>query len=171
MKNRHSTLAAVVAAALVGFAAGYQVAPPLLQDAPFARGAGIYVIEPGFTDTNVTISGARVELTAACRRISFEVTEDQALSISYGLQKNVFSRPLTHDLARDIFDHFGLEMESAAIDAFEDDIYKAKIVVRQDDRVLKLDVRPSDAIALAVREKVPLSVKDSILESRGERIC
>lgn len=157
---------------LLGLAAGLYLAPPALKEAVFLP-ADISSILPeaGYRTANASIDGNRVELLAGCDALSFDVTDDQALSIGFGLEKKVFSRPLTHDIIKDIIDHYGITVESAAIDSFEDDTYKAKIFLRQGSKVLNLDSRPSDAIAIAARYGMGVKVKSDILERRGSRVC
>ncbi|MBS3052921.1 MAG: bifunctional nuclease family protein [Candidatus Aenigmarchaeota archaeon] len=146
--------------------------PPVLKEAAFTnRTISAILPEAGYSLANVSMDDNTVVLQSGCNVITFEITEDQALSIRFGLEKNVFSRPLTHDIMKDVFDHYNIAIESVAIDSFEEDIYRAKIYMRQADRVLNLDARPSDAIALAVRLGMKIKIKDEILESNGKDTC
>ncbi len=155
-----------------GLTTGLYFSPPALKEVVFAqRNISTILPEAGYSVVNVSMEDNTVVLQSNCKVISFEVTEDQALSISFGLQKNVFSRPLTHDIMKDVLDHYEITVESLVIDSFEDDIYKAKIYLRQGDKVLNLDSRPSDAIALAVRLGMNIKIKDEVLESKARNIC
>ena len=156
---------------VIGLAIGLYFSPPALREAVFAPGISSILPETGYKTANVSTEGNRVFLASGCRALSFEVTNDQALSISYGLGKRIFSRPLTHDVLKDILDNYNISVESVAIDTFEEEIYKAKIILRQGDKVLNLDSRPSDAIALAARFGVGVKIKEEMLETRGTNIC
>ena len=49
----------------------------------------------------------------------------------------------------------------------ENDIFFARVQLNQDGRSLEVDSRPSDAIALAVRAKVPIYVEEAVLDAHG----
>ncbi len=161
---------------LLFFAAGLTIglyfSPPVLKEAIFTnRNISAILPEAGYSIANVSMDDNTVVLQSGCKVVTFEITEDQALSVRLGLEKNVFSRPLTHDIMKDVLDHYDIAVESVAIDSFEEDIYRAKIYLRQADKVLNLDSRPSDAIALAVRLGMKIRIKDKILESKGKDTC
>jgi uncharacterized protein len=48
-----------------------------------------------------------------------------------------------------------------------DDVFYARIVLQQNGREVEIDSRPSDAIALAVRARVPIMVDDSVMDKAG----
>lgn len=154
----------------IGLLIGLYFSPPALREAVFAPGS-FSIPQAGYKPANVSIEGNRVFIASGCRALTFEVTDDQALSISYGLEKRVLSRPLTHDVLKDILDNYNISVESVAIDSFEEEIYTAKIFLRQADKVLNLDSRPSDAIALAVRLGMNVKIKGDVLEAKGVNIC
>lgn len=175
MLKRISTskaIAGIIVFFLLGLAIGLYFSPPALKEIVFAqRNISAILPEAGYSLANVSMDDNTVVLQSGCKVITFEITEDQALSIRLGLEKNIFSRPLTHDIMKDVLDHYDIAVESVAIDSFEDDIYKAKIYLQQADKVLNLDSRPSDAIALAVRHGMKIKIKDEILESKGKDTC
>ncbi|MFH0948883.1 MAG: bifunctional nuclease domain-containing protein [Candidatus Aenigmatarchaeota archaeon] len=125
----------------------------------------------GYTKVNLAIDGPKLSMSAGCRMISFQVTEDQSFSIKRGLDGVVEQRPLTHDIMKDIFDTYDIKILSARIDRYVDSIYFAKIYMIQNDRILNLDARPSDAVALSVRTGTPFYVKTDILENSGINTC
>lgn len=76
-------------------------------------------------------------------------------------------RPLTHDLLRSVIEHLGGRVESVIINDLVDNTFYARIVMGTDGRRLEVDARPSDAIALALRVKVPIYAVDSVLDRAG----
>jgi bifunctional DNase/RNase len=125
----------------------------------------------GFVPVNVSMDGITVLLTNGCKAITFDVTQDQAFSINQGISGSVSLRPLTHDIMRDIIDVFGIQVAQLRIDRFEDDVYKARMSLRQGDRVLDIDMRPSDSIALAVRLEKTYYVAENIMNEKAADIC
>jgi hypothetical protein len=125
----------------------------------------------GYIATKLGINLTTVHLAGGCYEVTFDVTEDQAYSIARGLEKATGPRPLTHDIFRDVIDTFGIEVLDVRIDRYENDIYYATIYMQQGSRILQLDARPSDSIAIAIRTGVPVYFREDLLESRGTYIC
>ena len=73
-------------------------------------------------------------------------------------------RPMTHDLVRNILSGLGAKLDRVIVDALKDATFYAKLLVNHNGQELLIDSRPSDAIALAVAEKVPIFVEDSVLD-------
>jgi hypothetical protein len=77
-------------------------------------------------------------------------------------------RPLTHDLIKNIFDTVGVQVLRTVITEVKNNTYYARLVVKKDDSILEIDSRPSDAMAIALRHKVPIFVKEEILKNAIE---
>jgi len=73
-------------------------------------------------------------------------------------------RPLTHDLLHSTIQNLEASVEKIIIDKIEDNTFHAKLVLKQDGKVVTIDARPSDSIALAVRARAPIFVEDSVLK-------
>jgi uncharacterized protein len=91
----------------------------------------------------------------------------EAYSIAMELQGTTSLRPLTHDLLKSVIAQLGGTIVSVIINDLSDDIYYARLVLDANGRHVEVDSRPSDAIALAVRAKVPIYVAENVLESAG----
>lgn len=91
----------------------------------------------------------------------------EAYSIAMELQGTTSLRPLTHDLLKTVIAELGGKIVSVIINELADDIFYARLVLDADGRHVEIDSRPSDAIALAVRAKVPIYVEESVLEHAG----
>jgi hypothetical protein len=88
----------------------------------------------------------------------------EADAITIELQGVEVARPLTHDLLKATIGKLGAEIESVAITELRNDTFYAEITLRVNGRRVEIDSRPSDAIALAVRARVPVYVSDEVLE-------
>ncbi|MBI4017883.1 MAG: bifunctional nuclease family protein, partial [Candidatus Aenigmarchaeota archaeon] len=96
---------------------------------------------------------------------------DQARSIRLGKEGRIDVRPTTHDLYVETLRSFNITVENAAVVRFDSDIYYGELVLRSADRVLRLDSRPTDAIAVALRAGVPVMLNRTMLEQQGQTIC
>ena len=88
----------------------------------------------------------------------------EAEAITMGLQGTDAGRPLTHDLLRNVLAELGAEAEHIFINDLQDETFYARLVLRQGDRRIDVDSRPSDAIALAVRLGVPILVSEDVMD-------
>ncbi len=95
---------------------------------------------------------------------SFEVD-----TIVIGLQEIEVSRPQTTDLLKEVIENLNGKVQQVEITKIQDETYYANIVIQSGDRTLRLDARPSDAIALAVRSHVSIFVSAAIVEAASIR--
>lgn len=91
----------------------------------------------------------------------------EAEAIAVRLQEVQVPRPLTHDLLHNSIKELGGAIEKVTISGLENDTYFAHIGVRLGEKVIDIDSRPSDALAIAVRAKVPILVDDEVMEKAG----
>ncbi|MCB7128916.1 MAG: bifunctional nuclease family protein [Candidatus Brocadiales bacterium] len=74
-------------------------------------------------------------------------------------------RPLTHDLLNSIMEGLGAGLSQIIISDLRNNTFYAKLMVRgNDDGVVEIDSRPSDAIALAMQRKTPIFVEEKVLD-------
>ncbi len=89
----------------------------------------------------------------------------EAYSIAQEIEKTPPSRPMTHDLTRNLMRHLNGELERVVITELKDDTFYAVLWLKQGDEQLAVDARPSDAIALALRADCPIYVADKVMET------
>ncbi len=126
----------------------------------------------------VTIDSVRVNLMSPQRLVILrEVKGDRYLPIWVGqyeaeaitvaLQELEMSRPLTHDLLKNVFTTFEAKIKRIEIVSLKEDIFYGNIVADVKGKEMNVDSRPSDAIALAVRAHVPILVDESVMKGAG----
>ncbi len=93
----------------------------------------------------------------------------EAVSINSAKNKEILSRPFTHDLFLDLVGKFSITIHYLQIDSIEDGVYYAQLVLSADHHKEYLDCRPSDGIALALRADVPIFVDENVLSSAGQK--
>jgi bifunctional DNase/RNase len=87
----------------------------------------------------------------------------EADAIAVKIQGVELSRPLAPDFTCAVIDALGAKLESAIINALENDTFYAKVVLRVEGTPLEIDCRPSDALAVAVRKGVPMFADKEVL--------
>ncbi len=77
-------------------------------------------------------------------------------------------RPLTHDLMNSVFKGFNITVERAVITELRNSTYFARLILQQQNelgrKLVEIDARPSDCLALACAQKRPLYVVTSLFE-------
>ena len=91
----------------------------------------------------------------------------EAHHISLLLQNVKHVRPLTYDLFHNLINLAGSQVDEVTVTDLRDDTFYAEIDYRIRDTVKKVDARPSDAIALAIRFKAPIYVNSVVMDKAG----
>ena len=89
----------------------------------------------------------------------------EASAIIRKIENISVTRPLTHDLIIDIIEKTGYEIDRVEINDVENDTYFADICLKDKNREneVRIDSRPSDAIAVAIRADVPILIGTSVM--------
>ncbi|HVF03078.1 MAG TPA: bifunctional nuclease family protein [Rubrobacteraceae bacterium] len=101
------------------------------------------------------------------RYLPIWIGQPEARSILMKLQNQEFSRPLTHDLAFSLVTEMGGSLERITVTALRDSTFFATLQVEIGGRIVEVDSRPSDAIAIAVRAGAPIFASDTVIEEAG----
>jgi bifunctional DNase/RNase len=105
--------------------------------------------------------------TNADRYLPIWIGVYEAEAITLALQEVEIARPLTWDLLKNVFGLLNARVVRVEVIDLRDDTFFGNIVAEVDGRVLNIDSRPSDALALAVRSHVPILVSRPIMDSAG----
>jgi len=118
----------------------------------------------GIFITQSKASGVILKEEHGRRALPIVIGEYEAQSIAMALENFNPPRPITHDLAVNILQTLDIQIESVLISELKNNTYYAIISLRKDAEVYKIDARPSDAIALAVRLGTSIFVNDRVME-------
>jgi len=98
------------------------------------------------------------------RKFPIVIGSPEALAIDRRLKGHVHPRPLTHDLLAAVIEQMGGTIDRIEINNLEDHTFFARIHIKQNGTIHKVDSRPSDAIALGVATSVPIYVAEHVLD-------
>jgi bifunctional DNase/RNase len=93
----------------------------------------------------------------------------EAGAIAMGIAGRRFPRPLTHDLMASLLSGLKATVVKIVISDLKDNTFFADIFVERHGEVFRIDARPSDSIALAIRVKAPIFVAEKLFD--GQRIA
>jgi len=91
----------------------------------------------------------------------------EASAIEQARQGSVPPRPLTHDLLANTLAALGATLVRVDIDAFQDSVFRAKLRLSQAGKLVTVDARPSDSVALAMRTGAQIFAARRILADQG----
>jgi uncharacterized protein len=88
----------------------------------------------------------------------------EASAIAMRLAEMDFSRPLTHDLLVSVLKELGGELREVIISRVTDSTYYAELVIARNGSTIRVDARPSDSIAVALRSHARIFAHEALLE-------
>lgn len=132
----------------------------------------------GFDMIEVVIDSIRISLVSQHRIVMLkEMGSERQLPIWIGpceadaitieLQDVKVARPLTQDLLKNVIAVMGGRVSHVLVKELEEGIFHASLFVDIKGELKEIDCRPSDAIALAVRVKVPIFVAEAVMDEAG----
>ena len=117
------------------------------------------MVDPQTQQPAVVLQGKRDH-----RTVAMAIGLAEATGIAVPLQGITPPRPLTHDLFLTLFGRLKVTLTRVVITDLRDDVYYATVHLSNGATEMTLDSRPSDAIALAIRAKVPVLVEDRVFD-------
>ncbi|HAL81650.1 MAG TPA: hypothetical protein DCO83_04950 [Mucilaginibacter sp.] len=101
------------------------------------------------------------------RRLPIIIGSFEAQAIAIEIEKMTPSRPLTHDLFKSFGQAYNIVVQEIIIYNLVDGIFYSKLICSDGKKVVEIDARTSDAIAVAVRFDCPIYTYEFILSSAG----
>lgn len=102
------------------------------------------------------------------RRLPIVIGMHEAIAIHQKIVNIIPQRPLTHDLLKQVVSGLGARLNKIVVNSLEDHIFYAKLdITNINGDPVRIDSRPSDAIALAVRTGADIYVEASVLSTAG----
>lgn len=131
---------------------------------------------PGYVEVSVvgvtpTSNGGAAVLVGPLdkrRVVPIYIGGTEGVSITMRVNEERPERPLTHDLLDSVMRELGGKLVKVQVDELRGGVFIGSIFVRQEGRQIEIDSRASDAIALAVGNKVPIFMAKEVLEQAGE---
>ena len=110
------------------------------------------------------------EVGGAQRTLPIFIGAPEATAIAFAIQGVATSRPMTHDLFRDVLTVLGASIQRVVITELREGTYYAELHLSQNGKAQVVSSRPSDAIALAARTGAPIFADDDLLDAEGVRL-
>ena len=101
------------------------------------------------------------------RRLPIIIGMFEAQAIAIEIEKIIPNRPMTHDLFKSFAGNFNFSIKEIIISDLKEGVFFAKIVCENDDKLIEIDARPSDAIAIGLRFDAPIYTYETMLAEAG----
>jgi uncharacterized protein len=101
------------------------------------------------------------------RRLPIIIGGFEAQAIAVELENMTPSRPLTHDLFKNFALAFKIHIDEIIVYNLKEGIFYSKLICNNGDKIIEIDARTSDAIAMAVRFNCPIYTYEFILSQAG----
>lgn len=101
------------------------------------------------------------------RKIPILIGGYEAQYIAIELENLKPSRPLTHDLFKSTLVSFDMNVTEVVIFDYKEGVFFAKIIVSDGEKVVEIDSRSSDAVAIAVRFRAPIRCYEKVIDATG----
>jgi bifunctional DNase/RNase len=98
------------------------------------------------------------------RRLTVTVGPAEAFAIQSDLTNMRSDRPMTYDLMKSLVSGLGGDLNRVVVNNVTDTTFYAKVIMSTNGKEVEIDSRPSDAIALALRAKVPIFADQTVLD-------
>jgi uncharacterized protein len=89
----------------------------------------------------------------------------EANAIALEIEKVTTPRPMTHDLIKNLLVGLDTQVHKVVVTELREDTFYAVIWMEREGRIISIDSRPSDALALALRVDCPIFVEDEVLKN------
>lgn len=122
----------------------------------------------------VEVVGNTLIVGSNCTAIVADTTEERAQGIADAVMNVSIPRPDTWTSWEASLKSFNISVDAVQMQRYDGKYYYADVLLRgmtDQEKVLRLDMRPSDAIALALRSGAPIYVNTTMLKEVGEDIC
>ena len=101
------------------------------------------------------------------RRLPIVIGGSEAQAIAVAMEGMTPTRPLTHDLIKNVFQKFDITIKEVIISNLLGGIFYSTLICYHDGGIVEIDSRTSDALALAVRFRCPIYTYEFILDQAG----
>jgi bifunctional DNase/RNase len=116
-----------------------------------------------------TTNGCAVFIGTDAKCFVIYVDHSVGAAITMFLRETPKERPLTHDLIGHIFAGLGVKVERVVVNDLKNSTYFARLILKSENelgkKILEIDARPSDCIALAVQQKSPIYVSNKVFNA------
>jgi bifunctional DNase/RNase len=128
--------------------------------------------EQGFVEVNVLrVEENTIIMGVNCTAIVADTSQERADAIAMGLENITGERPSIYDTLTQVIGSFNITLDKVQVERYDGQFYYAYAFFRTENKTLRIELLPSDGIALSLKNGAPLYVNATLLQEVGRDIC
>ncbi|MFH0837554.1 MAG: bifunctional nuclease domain-containing protein [Candidatus Aenigmatarchaeota archaeon] len=120
---------------------------------------------------SIDVAGDAVLITKGCRQLTARTTVERAYGIFNGLYNRTEQRPDIYEGVAALLESYGIKMDYVLVYGFEDETFYSDAYFRSGNTILQLDMKPSDAMAVALRMNAVIYFNQTLFNEMSDNIC
>ncbi|MBS3149992.1 bifunctional nuclease family protein [Candidatus Woesearchaeota archaeon] len=137
----------------------------------FQKNGNSLISLDGYKEINIEVKDDAIMLRDNCRAIVVNIPLERAHNLEVAKNNITEERPSIYDSTIELMRSFNIELGLVKIEKLENNVFYSKAIFSSKDKILNLDMRPSDAMVLALRLNKPIYINEELLESQARNIC
>ncbi len=119
----------------------------------------------------IDVNGSSVTVFSGCKSITAETSPERAATLFNAINNRTEVRPDIYQSFASTIESFDVKLEGIIVHRFDQDVFYSDAYFRVSDQILQLDMKPSDAMSLALRSGAPIYYNSTIFSELGENVC
>ncbi len=129
-------------------------------------------VPDGFVKVDLLrVEGNVVAVGKDCTAIIAQTSPERAEALQNAIAEKIGERPDVYEGFADVLRGFNVTLEAVLIHKFDAESYYSDGIFRVGDRILQLDMKPSDAMTVALRANASIYINATLLEKMGKMVC
>ena len=120
---------------------------------------------------SIEVTGTSVLIKKGCRALSADTTPERAIGIFNALYNRTDQRPDIYEGFASLLQSFDIKIEYVLVQSFENNTFYSDAYFRSGNDILQLDMKPSDAMAIALRAGANIYFNTTLFNEISENIC
>lgn len=120
---------------------------------------------------SIKVEGTSVAVVSNCKAIIAETSPERALALSNALNNKTAERPDVYESTASVLQSFDIKLEAVLVHKVDESVYYADAYFRVGNKILQLDMKPSDAMTIALRAGSPIYYKQELFDKTGQKVC
>ncbi|MBI4895697.1 MAG: bifunctional nuclease family protein [Candidatus Aenigmarchaeota archaeon] len=120
---------------------------------------------------SIKVEGTSVAVVSNCKAIIAETSPERALALFNALNNKTAERPDIYESTASVLQSFNIKLEAVLVHKVDESVYYADSYFRIGNKILQLDMKPSDAMTVALRTGSPIYYKQELFDKVGQKVC
>ncbi len=132
----------------------------------------VWTLPEGFVKLDsIKVEGTSVAVISNCKAIIAETSPERAMALFNAINNKTAERPDIYESTATVLQSFDIKLEAVLVHKVDENVYYADSYFRVGNKILQLDMKPSDAITIALRSGAAVYYKKQLFDTVGQKVC